>query len=55
MAKVKMVDVEDKYPVCPYCNKDMDTIERIKTGVMSSTVIYICPHCRKLLQIKVYG
>ena len=55
MAKVKMVDVEDKYPVCPYCNKDMETIERIKTGVLSSTAIYICPHCRKLLKIQVYG
>lgn len=50
MAKISIVDVY-KIPLCPYCEKELDTIERINKGFFTSTVIYICPHCNKVLSI----
>ena len=49
--KLKVVDTE-KLPVCPHCNKEMETIERVEWfGLMKNSCVYMCPHCRKILQI----
>lgn len=51
MAKIKIVNV-DKIPLCPYCEEELDIIEKVeKDEFLSSTVIYICPYCNKLLSI----
>jgi uncharacterized protein with PIN domain len=55
MSKVKLVDVVDKFPKCPYCNQEMETIERTHAGILGATVVYMCPHCQKLLSIGVNG
>ena len=54
MSKIKIVDT-DTIPKCPYCEKELETIERAYTGMLSSNVIYICPHCKKLLSVGVNG
>ncbi len=50
MAKIKIVSV-DKIPLCPHCEKELDTIEQVSKGIFSSTVVYICPHCNKVISI----
>lgn len=31
MAKIKIISV-DKIPLCPYCEKELDTIEQVSKG-----------------------
>jgi uncharacterized protein with PIN domain len=50
MAKVRLEYI-DVLPICPYCEKELETIQAIHKGIMSRTIIYICPHCRKVLSI----
>ena len=38
-------------PVCPHCDKELDTIERVLKGLLEHTVIFICPFCKKILGI----
>lgn len=52
MSKIKIVDTET-IPKCPYCEKELEIIERSFTSMLSSNVVYICPHCKKLLSIGV--
>lgn len=54
MPKIKLVDTTD-LPKCPYCGLELETIERSHAGLLGSTVVYLCPHCKKLLSIGVNG
>lgn len=54
MSNVKIINT-DTVPKCPYCEKSLEIIERTHAGILGSTVVYICPHCRKLLSIGVNG
>lgn len=40
-----------EFAKCPYCEKDLDTIERFVVGKWVRHLIYRCPYCKKLLSI----
>lgn len=54
MAKPEYIDT-DSTPVCPYCNKELNKIERVATGKRALSwdfnVMYLCPDCKKILSI----
>lgn len=50
MPKIQLVE-SDTVPVCPYCNKQLQTIEVISKGFIEQTMVYICPLCKKILSI----
>ncbi|HEY5586863.1 MAG TPA: hypothetical protein VIK78_20530 [Ruminiclostridium sp.] len=48
MARAKLVSV-DFIPKCPYCEKELEQIGSLSTGILSVTKIIVCPYCRKIL------
>jgi uncharacterized Zn-finger protein len=48
MASTKLVNV-DFIPICPYCEKELEEIGSLSTGIFSATKIIVCPYCRKIL------
>ena len=50
-----MVTIEiqkvDEDPICPYCEKKIDTIVAVSKGSMTKHMVYICPKCKKILSI----
>ncbi len=54
MPRIKLVET-DELPKCPYCENTLETIEKSHTGMLSSTIIYICPHCKKILSMGING
>lgn len=50
MPKIKIVKV-DTLPLCPHCEKQLSTIEKIDNGFFHKNVIYICPYCKKIISI----
>ena len=48
MTKIKVINV-DFIPKCPYCEKELEELGSLSTGVLSVTKIIVCPHCRKIL------
>lgn len=50
MPKIKIVDV-NILPICPHCGKELDRIERLYKGIISATIVYMCPYCKKVLSI----
>lgn len=48
MAIVKIVKV-DFVPKCPYCERELEEVGSLSTGVLSVTKVLVCPHCRKIL------
>jgi predicted SprT family Zn-dependent metalloprotease len=51
MSKIKIVDAKESVPICPYCEKQLTTIEKINQGLLEQSVVYFCPHCKKVLGI----
>jgi len=54
MAKIEYEPVrdEDKLPICPHCEEEMDTInyyERAGFWHVSKVRVFVCPHCNKVL------
>ncbi len=47
MAKIKIVETNST-PVCP---QELQTIEQVSKGFIEQTMVYICPHCKKVLSI----
>ena len=45
------VEPSDVLPLCPHCEAELDHIKKVEHGVLEKHVIYICPHCRKILGI----
>lgn len=53
MSKPNFIDTETT-PLCPFCEKELTTIERVKTGGLLSraiNIVYLCPNCKKVLSI----
>lgn len=50
MAKIEFENI-DILPLCSHCERELDKIYRVHKGIFSTTVVYICPHCRKILSI----
>lgn len=47
-----LVDREDLVPVCPHCERDLETVFRRGSGFplgQGRTLVYFCSHCRKVL------
>lgn len=51
MEKIKIINSNESIPICPYCEKQLTTIEKINKGILDLSVIYLCPHCKKVLGI----
>jgi len=51
LIKVKITEVEDRIPICPYCEAELNNIEKIYLGLTYQQSIYICPYCRKILSV----
>ena len=48
----KVVEREDVTPLCPHCSNELYEVHRKSVGValiVGTTLIYFCPHCRKVL------
>ncbi len=50
MPDIKIIETE-QLPLCPHCEKELNTVEKNIRGVWERHTVYICPHCRKLLSI----
>lgn len=52
MTKVDFAN-SDSTPKCPYCEKEITTIERVQknTGLVIINYIFLCPNCKKILSI----
>ena len=52
MAQVRVVET-DEIPVCPYCEKELDTIHvnAKQKSLVEWQKISFCPHCKKVLGI----
>lgn len=48
--KIKFVEV-DTLPICPFCEKELSEINTFSKGVFIQSVIYSCPHCKKVLSV----
>jgi uncharacterized protein with PIN domain len=52
VVKIKYQDSTAK-PICPFCNQEMDVIERVLPAKIEmrrvNVTTYICPHCKKVL------
>ena len=49
--KMKFQD-SNSTPICPFCEKQLNSIERIHPELELTRVIvftYFCPHCKKVL------
>jgi uncharacterized protein with PIN domain len=47
---------KDERPICPHCGKELDEIktkefDRAKFTLISHSLVYMCPHCKKVLAI----
>ena len=43
------IEKNDLTPVCPHCEKDVDTLVEVKRGWFSINRVFCCPHCRKIV------
>jgi hypothetical protein len=46
------IDRVDLAPICPYCEAELTEVYRRGTGFPMGggrTLVYFCPHCRKIL------
>ena len=50
MVQVEMTTT-DELAKCPYCERDLDKIEKSTKGIVERHVIYRCSYCKKLLSI----
>ena len=50
MTKVEIKNTEE-LPLCPHCDKKLETILKNITGSFERHTIYICPHCKNLLSV----
>ncbi len=48
MSSVKIVKV-DFTPKCPYCERELEEVGTVSTGVLSATKVLVCPFCRKII------
>ncbi|MCX6826458.1 MAG: hypothetical protein NTV06_04200 [candidate division Zixibacteria bacterium] len=51
---IKITKMEDRLPVCPYCEKELNEIYFRAKGlgyIEAQHDVYFCPHCRKILGI----
>jgi len=53
IGNIKYRKVRDKYPVCPYCEKELKEIEYMEQGIFRLTIVYIRPYCDKVLSMAV--
>ena len=47
-----LVDRTDLIPLCPHCDAELAEVYRKGTGfplAQGRTLVYFCPHCRKVL------
>jgi uncharacterized protein with PIN domain len=55
MANIENVGLEeappDKFPKCPYCNKELEAIwvKSSGLGIKGQKEILMCPHCERFL------
>jgi hypothetical protein len=40
MTKIKIIDAKDSILICPYCEKQLTTIEKINKGLLEQSVVY---------------
>ncbi len=52
MQPVKIIST-DKLPICPYCGKELETIERAVSinGNSHQVSIFVCPFCKKIIGV----
>jgi len=50
MKKIQIVQT-DELPQCPYCDRELDVIEKTTKGFIEKNIVYRCPYCKKLLSI----
>ena len=49
---LKLVEKQDINPICPHCNKELDTIwYKELEGMLGKRYIYFCPQCNKVLGV----
>ena len=50
--KLQLIQRDDLTPVCPHCDKELESIFVKSKGlglIEGKNTIYFCPHCRKVL------
>jgi hypothetical protein len=56
---VQIVNDKNAVPVCPHCDREMETIVRVEDskGLFQGHYgyCYICPHCRRVLGFSDYS
>lgn len=50
MTDVQVIDTKE-LAKCPYCDKDLDRIEKVTIGTLARAFIFKCPYCKKLLSV----
>ena len=40
---------KDFIPICPFCEKELEKLIRVKRGWFELNQIICCPHCRKIV------
>jgi len=48
--KIKVVETESA-PICPHCEEEIDKVERTADGWLESTLVFLCPLCKKVLGV----
>lgn len=50
------IKAQQQYPKCPHCDKEIDAVNRHKTGgVFSTLYVYSCIFCNKILSLDTYS
>ena len=46
-----MVEIkkEDITPVCPHCEKKIETLVEVRRGMFSISRVFCCPRCHKIV------
>lgn len=51
MPKIEFTETEE-LPVCPYCEKELGTVNVNRTGFwIERQKVYQCPYCKKVLGV----
>ena len=44
--KIRKEDIE---PLCPHCERALESVVQVKRGFFGINRMFCCPHCRKVL------
>ena len=53
MSDIQVFERDDFYPVCPYCDREINSLiaRKLSASVLTRRMVYCCPQCRKVLGI----